>query len=295
MSELLEITTHYQVKYTNRDPVPIDAIVKSLLAYERLLSLTPKFIEKAYHGIQVVDVSVAVQSLESGSLLEDFAIRYVFKGQENFDQAKQVFDNMMQDNNALKLVVAAGVGAYMTYGVMSSMADNAPSIHIENNQHAIINIGGKAGLSEADIQAVLREVPDKKRLAKDAVLALSPAREDSSAGIEVDGFESLNISPEYIAEAPTEVLIPEPLEKIEMYQNVEIVIYASDRDKHNSGWAGMVPGIIDKRVKFEIGDHVKPTKLHGRTRVKADIDVISKFNKTKKGFIPYFVRVNQVN
>ncbi len=295
MSELLEITTHYQVKYTNRDPVPIEAIVKSLLAYDRLLHLTPAFIEKAYPGIRVVKVNVAVQSLESGSLLEDFAIRYVFKGQDNYDQAKQVFDNMMQDNNALKLVVAAGVGAYISYGVMSGMTNNAPNIHIENNQNAIITIGGKVGLTEADIQAVLQDVPDKKRLAKDAVQVIAPARADSSAGIEVDGFEQLKISPEYIAEAPTEVHIPEPQEKTVHHANVDVVIYASDRDKHTSGWAGMVPGIADKRVKFELGDHVDPVKLHGRTRVKADIAIISKYNKAKKRFIPYVVKVDRLN
>lgn len=200
----------------------------------------------------------------------------------------------MADNSALRTVAALGVGAFLTYGVMSANTDGGTTINIQNNQHSIINLGGKAGLSEADIQEVLNETPNKKRLANDAILALSPARSDSTAGIEVEGYEELNISPKYISEAPTEVIIPEPEEQTVRYNNVPILIHASDRDKHSAGWAGTVPGLVDRRVKFELSDSVNPAKLHGRTKIKADIQVSSKFNKQQKGFVPYLVEIKKI-
>lgn len=295
MNQTFEISTTYQVKYTNKAPVPIAEIVKSLQAYERILHLTPAFIEKAYAGIKIVEVEVSVRSLESGSLLEDYAIRYVFRGQANYDQAKQTFEKIMENNEALRLAVAVGVGAYLAYGVMSSMPNNAPSLHIENVQNSVITVGAKVGLSEEDIETVLKSTPNKKKLAKDAIQVLSPARSDSSAAIEVDGFDDLIMPPEAIAEAPKEYVAPEPDERTLDYSNADIVIYASDRDKHDLGWAGLVPGIVDKRVKFDLDSSIDPSKLHGRVRIKADISVVSKYNKAKKAFEPRLINVKKVS
>lgn len=50
MGKKLEMSTHYRIKYTNHDPIPIDSIVKSLLAYERIILLTPAFIEISISG-----------------------------------------------------------------------------------------------------------------------------------------------------------------------------------------------------------------------------------------------------
>lgn len=294
MDKTFEITTSYQVKYTNKTPVSISEIVKSLQAYERLLHLTPAFIERAYVGIRIVDVEVYVKTLESGSLIEDFAIRYVFKGEENYEQAKQAFLKIMDNNEALRLTVAVGVGAILTYGVVKAMSSNSPSLHIENVHHSIVNVGAKTDLSEHDIQSVLESMPDKKKIAKDAIDALSPARSDSSASIEVDGFDELTFTPEAIAEAPKEYIAPEPDEQTLSYTNVDLVIYASDRDKQTQGWAGLAPGIVDKRVKFELGADIEPAKLHGRVRIKADISVISKFNRAKKAFEPKQILVRKV-
>jgi len=286
MDKTFEISTSYQVKYTNKTPVPISEIVKSLQAYERFLRLTPAFIEQAYEGIKIVDVEVNVKSLESGSLIEDYVIRYIFKGEENYEQAKQIFLKIMDNSEALRLIVAVGVGSILTYGVVKSMSSNSPSIQIENVHNSIINVGAKTNLSEADINSVLESLPDKKRIAKDSIDILSPTRTDSSASIEVAGFNELTFTPEAIAEAPKEYISPEPEEQTTNYTNVDLVIYASDRDKLAQGWAGLAPGIVDKRIKFELGDDVDPKTLHGRVRVKADISVISKYNRRKRHFEP---------
>lgn len=294
MSNTFQVETHYQVKYTNREPLPIADIVQSLESYERLLRRTPAFIEKAFDGIRITQVDVYVASLESGSLTEDFLIKYVFKGQENYDDAKAIFDNIVQDNEVLRTTVALGMGAVLTYGVMQVLPAGAPTTHIEANNNNIINLGGSVDLSADDIHMILDGMVDKKKLSKDVVQVILPTKQDSSASIEIDGFSDINITPEFVSEAPSEYTAPEPDEKTVDYTNAEIVIYASDRDKTDKVWAGIVPGIADSRIQFNLMPGIDPKALHGKVRIKADISVISKFNKPKKIFKPRLVEIKRV-
>lgn len=294
MSNTFQVETHYQVKYTNREPLPIADIVQSLESYERLLRRTPAFIEKAFDGITVTKIDVYVSSLESGSLTEDFLIKFVFKGQENYDEAKEVFNKIMQDNEVLRTAVAVGVGAIITFGAIKILPAGAPTTHIEANNNNIITIGGQIDLSADDIHTILDKLTDKKKLAQDVVQVILPSRRDSSASIEIEGFSDLNITPEFVSEAPSEYIAPEPEEKTVEYNNADVVIYASDRDKADKVWAGIVPGIADTRVQFTLNPGIDPKALHGKVRIKADISVISKFNKPKKIFKPRLVEIKRV-
>ncbi len=79
-----------------------------------------------------------------------------------------------------------------------------------------------------------------------------------------------------------------------IYSNADVVIYASDRDKADKVWAGIVPDIADTRVQFILKPGIDPKVLHGKVRIKADISVISKFNKPKKIFKPRLVEIKLV-
>ncbi|WP_041523613.1 hypothetical protein [Gilvimarinus agarilyticus] len=289
------IETTYTIHYSNKKPVPIPEIIESLQNVERLLKRTPKFIEAAFQGINVTNVEVYVDQLYSGSLTENFIVKYVFRNKANYDKAKEVFDEIMTDNGPIKTVVAMGVGALLSYGAYKALGGpSAPPTQITAYDNNIINIGGQVKLDAKGIKAILESVKDKKSLAKEAVKVIAPAKADPDAEIEMSGFDELTISKDYIREVPKEYTPPIPSEKEEKYQNVRVVIYASDRDKAESSWAGIVPGVVDKRVKFTL-QGVDPKRLHGRTKVDADIVVISRYVASKKSYEAKVVEIHATN
>ena len=290
--QFFTLRTDYTINYTTKNPVPIPDIIASLKNIEKLIHRTPAFIEKAYSGIKVVEVIVYVDSLQAGSLKEKFIIDYVFKGQANYDKAKEVFDHMVKDNTAVRTVVALGVGGLITYGVMQALGSSNPSTHVTAYNNTIINVGADAKLSGEDLALILSTVKDKKQLAEQAIGAVKPAKSDPDSTIEMQGMNELTIDKNYIRDTPDEYVAPLPDEKDEKYSDIALVIYASDREKSDSTWAGTVPGLIEKRTKFVLADGVEPEKLHGKTRIYANVTVTSQYNRTKRKYEPKVVMIH---
>lgn len=289
------IDVAYSIKYETKKPVPIPEIISSLESLARLLKRTPAFIEKSFGDIQVVETEVFVAKIESGSLVEDFFVRYVFKDKGNYEAAKQVIDKIMSDNTAIRTVVAASMGALLMAGALSIIPKGGPNTHLEAYNNTIINIGATVGLQAGDIQAILDATGDKRSLARDAVHALRPARVDRGASITIPGFPAMDIPGAAISEAPEEYEPLPPTERTVSYSNADIVIYASDRDRSESGWAGIAPGIVDKRISMVLDITVDPAKLHGRTNVKADIVVLERYVPSKKKYEAKQIELLKVN
>lgn len=288
------IETTYKLKYTTKQPVSIPDIIRSLESTEKLLRRTPAFIEKAYDGISVSHFDVYVETLSTGSLLTDFVIKFVVK-EKNAEKFKEAWEGMMADNDTLKMVVAVGVGALATYGVMKTQPASAPTSHIEAYENSTVHVGNKVGLSGEEIIKILDKVSDKKTLAKEAIAFIKPARNDGKATIEMADIPDLTISHDFIDETPESYTPPVPDEKTESFSNVNVIVYASDREKTDQVWAGLLPGIVDKRTKFLLGEGINPKTLHGRTKFKADVEVLSHYIKSKKLYEPKEVLIEKVN
>lgn len=295
MSETFTVDVRYGIKYATSRPVPIPEIVASLESMARLLKRTPAFIEKAYGDIKVVETEIFVSKIESGSLIEDFIVRYVFKGIDNYEAAKAVADKIMSDNKTIHTIVSMGVGALMVFGVMQVIPDGKATPQLEAYNNTIINVGGELGFTAGDLKVLLDATSDKKALAKDAVQAFRPSKLDGDASIEIDGMDTLNVPSSAIFEVPEEYNPPVPDERETKYQNTEVVIYASDRDKSESGWAGIVPNLLDKRTAIILDAAVDPAKLHGRVRVRADIVIHERFVPSKKKYEARKIEIVLVN
>lgn len=296
-SNVAVISASYTVKYTNKEPVPISDIIRSLKSTERLLQRTPPFVEKAFKGVKVLDVKVFVEELESGSLYERFVIKYVVGGEENHEKLKEVIDTMM-NNGALKVVVASGFAALATYGVMSASSPGAPTTHIEDHSTNIVNIvtaGENSNLTGADINAILSNITDKKTLAKEAVDFIKPAKSDPHATIEMADIPELTIKKDFIKQAPSDYEPPVQQEKDESYDNVDVDIIASDRENYDKGWAGTIANLVNNRTKIELDDAVYPSKVHGKTKVRADVVITSRFQKSKKKYVPHLIHIKVVH
>ena len=202
MEKTYVIETSYKIKYTNKNPVPIAEIIDSLYNLEKILRRTPAFLERHYKGIKITNTEVFVSSVESGSLKEEFIIKYVFKSKENYEKAQEVIAQIIEDNEVIKILVAMGVSAMITWGVITAMSSNELKPTIEAYNNTIINIGADINFSAKDIEATLNALPSKKALVKEAINAVRPAKLENDATIEMGDMDRLEMPNKYIKEVP---------------------------------------------------------------------------------------------
>jgi hypothetical protein len=288
-----EVTTTYRIKYTTKNPVPISEIVSSLLSVEKLIKRTGPLVEAKYQGVEVHDIQVFVEAVETGSLKEWLVVRLICGSKENAEEAEKLLEKMVKDSGPLKILIALGVGAMVAYGVTKCNPNATHTSEFTNN--TIINIGAEMDISVGDVRAILDATPHHKRLARESVDFVRPAMSDPDAEIENIDVPNATIPANVIAEAPETYEPPEQDERETQYSNAPIVIHASDRDKRAQVWAGIVPGIVDHRIRFILEDNVDPARLHGQTRVNADITVVQRFNKETNAFEAARVHLRAVN
>lgn len=284
----------YKIKFTNKNPVTVDKLVDSLLAYERLIKRVGPFIEEAYSGVYVIDIDVLVLKIESGSLTDELLVRIIFKTPENYEKAKEVVATMFESNAILTSLVGVGVAAYIGFGVMNSIQGKSPTTHIEAHQGAIVQTGGTMNISEKAIDRILNKVSDKKTLSREAIAAIAPAHLEDGAAVEFNDSQELKITPEFVKESPSEYTPPELDQQNEVMTKTEVEIWASDKDSNTRAWAGIVPGKINKRIKFSLDEAVRADDVHGHRNIIADIMIVNAFDPAKKEYVPKHVEILHV-
>ncbi|MHA7915515.1 hypothetical protein [Alloalcanivorax xenomutans] len=290
MENTFTVQTEYKIHYTTEAPVSIDHVIDSLRSLERIIKRTGPFVEKAFEGVKVYDTQVYISEIKSGSLKDHFIVKYLCGGEENAEKAEELFNKMMEDSGGLKTVVSVGVGAVMMYGLMQLIPSGEPRKHTEAYNSVVIEAGADVNLSGESIREILEAQRDKKAIAKDAVDAVRPAKGDNSS-IRIEGFNKLTIPSNVVLEAPDEYEPPIPVEKEEKYQDVKVLISASDRDNNEKGWAGIVVGVAETRTKIVLADNLDPRDLHGRTQIQANVVVTSRYRKSKKGYSPQLIEI----
>lgn len=293
-SESNSVEIPYKVKFTNKNPIPVDKLVESLVAYEKLIKRVGPFIEEAYSGVYVIDIDVLVSKIQSGSLLEELLVKVVFTTPENYEKAKEVIATVLEGNRALTVIVGIGVAAYIGFGVKNAVQGVSPTTHIEAHQGAIVQTGGTMNISEKAIDRILNKVSDKKTLSKEAISAIAPAHLENDASIEFNESQDFKITPDFVKEAPSEYSPPELDEQNEVLKRANVEIWASDKESNTRSWAGIVPGKVDKRIKFSLDDAIHPDDVHGNRNITADIVIVSAFDKTKKEYVPKRVEILRV-
>lgn len=288
----------YKARFTINEPVPVDIAIKSLKSFEALLERTRLLVSMALDNVDIQSTEVFVKEVGEGSFIVDFLVKYVI-GEENRQKAEEIFESTLRNNAKVRTIVAIGVGAAMVVGAQALYSNLFPSApqqpSIEAYNSVIINAAGDVNISAEQIKEYQKSLKDSKKLAQETVNALAPARLTPNSEIEIDGLQNLKVHSEFINTVPETYQPPVPDEKEEPYSNINILIFASDKDRSESGWAGNIPSLFTKRVKFILGDDVQPSVLHGNVQVKADILVRERFNKTKRMYEPYEVLILAVH
>lgn len=286
----------YTIKFTNKEPIPIDVFAKALLAHENIIKRTGPFIKQAVPGISISGVEVLVVKIEAGSMREDLLVRILFGSKENYNRAIELAGNMFESNPLLTGAVCVGVAAYIWFGIKRAKDKEGgkPSVNIDAYRSVVAQEGSTINISGEKLHEILEGVSDKVALSKQSINAIAPAHLEDDASVEMSDNKNLRITPDFIKESPTVYPEEEPLQDNETKVKIEIEIWASDRENHTKGWAGTVPGIINRRIKFLLDESVDPNKLHGRRLVDADIVIRKELKPGKKEYVPVVVEVFKI-
>lgn len=293
-----EFFTSYRVRFTVESPVPVNIVIDSLKSHERLLKRSGKFLESVYDGLHITASTVYVEEISEGSWVADFLVKYVV-GEENEEQFRELFDNILRDNQKMRTAVAVGVGALLYAGAQalySSYVPDSPSQPaIEAHNSIVIQAAGDINIPEEKVQKFIEQNKNNKQVARDTIDALKPASVTPGSMMEVQGIPvSLTMSSEAIEALPADMSFIPPNEQDKTYDSIDIYISASDEDSGKKGWGGLVPDLFNNRVKFILNEDVNPKSLHGKRKVKASITVHEVYNATTNKYEARSVTINSV-
>lgn len=281
--------------YDTKNGIPIEDAIEQLKALNKIIGKQSTVVSSISEAA-IERTEIFVNELIEGSWQETLCIRLFFKSEEEYERFKKSCGDIdMKD--WVKVVIAMGLGAFLYYSVQQMLPKNEtkPQVNIEiNNNSGIVSLGKSIDLSEEQITKVIEKNSNPSKADKQAALdIINPAKNGGATKVKMAGYDELTIDQSAFESLPDEVPNQDGNERDQTYQNMDIYIYASDRDKTTIGWAGIVPDLFENRVKFELAEDVKPDKLHGRRKVKADIIVHEKYNNSKKEYKPYKVTITK--
>ncbi|HYE35497.1 hypothetical protein [Methylocaldum sp.] len=283
--------TVHHIEYTTREAVPVTEIIKSLQGFDKVVRELPNLANALVLDGAIVKVELYVQEIATGSLIEDFILRFFFKDEEGFHAwITTLREKTGMENSKVATVVIGGLltGA-LVYGVSLALPKDAPeaaTATINGNQNNVIHFVAETlnVTPDAFRQIMETSIRDKKMLAQGAVLAVHPAKSDKEATIVVDNNEQTIIEAKTIQAAPERFDPPQPESKVEEFSRAFIQIRATDLDNEKQGWRCIVPGLSESRVKMVLDPTVDRTKLAREVSVMANIAVTSKFNPEKRQY-----------
>ena len=124
--------TSFRISYTNREPVPVQEVIKSLQALQGILPKVPDLIE-GWLDVKISHGEFFIESLETGSLIEDILMKLYFANQEELD----AFMAKIRSNPMLRNSLAGlALGVLVTWGAMTALGSKTPANQVKERLSA---------------------------------------------------------------------------------------------------------------------------------------------------------------
>lgn len=277
MDDLI-LTASHEIYFSTRNEVPIADVVASLQAFEKIVRQLPQVLT-GLTGAEIEDIQVFMDELESGSLFERYLLKLVFKDEQELEKFLASIREKLKEKPVIRnVVIGSAIAGLVGYGLyVGAQVVRSPEAAktIQANNNVIINIGaGELNMTPEQFTAVVQAaVRDKKALAKDSIKLMAPARTDKGSTVTFDGNDHLVIQKETIQAAPSNIDIPQD-QLEEKFPDVDLHIRATNLDSTTQGWAGLIPGVVDRRIPIELAEGVDPKEVASRFKVRADVTVV---------------------
>ncbi|HDR1501800.1 hypothetical protein M8868_11330 [Pasteurella multocida] len=285
----LSISFPQQLYYSTTKPIHVSDVIKSLSGLNTLVKSTKPTLNTLLES-DICNIELFVKTIEEGSLLEETFIKLFFNSQAEYDAfLKKIHDKF--GDKAMKTtgaIILAVVGLFTLYGMYKAATASADNGTINNQSFNTINnyylasetwenAAKLTDMSPQDIKRVVEHtIRNRKAVAQGAIDVMSPTKDDENAELFIG--QNHKTEPPII---PREVVKATPHGKIEFssiedvvdYNDIDIQIRALDLDNPKKGWAGIIPNVIDYRVRIEVAKGINTNKLKINKTVRADVSV----------------------
>lgn len=284
----MELATRQSIYYSNKNHLPLEDVADSLLALKAVIEATPSVLERLQPGLHIHNVSVFVNEIRAGSLLEDLVVKFIWGNQEKLDSTVQALRQEIKADSLLgnRTLVGAIIGALITGGGIYLLSKQNGAEEQKQALQAtqnifIVNGANIAGVTEEEFRSVIQgTLAGNEHLPKQALRVVRPAKREADASIVLNQDPQTTIDHRAIRAMPTSPPEEETSETIEDFSEVEIQIRAIDLDSTKRGWAAVVPTISGRRTKMHLDPHIRVHDLLGKTAVNGDITVIFQRDET---------------
>lgn len=284
-----------RIVYNTKKPVPIKEVIIALQGLEGLLKPVAHVLQELT-GVKIDRSEFFIQSLETGSLIEECIVRFFFKDKARLDEFVQ---KLGEEKGMRAMVLTAAVVGLAGYGLyLATGSKPAPTIQVTNSV-IIQNGAGAMGIEPKAFEAALVAAAsgNKKAIAESALKLTSPVRADPGSAITMSGGSAqaqdcLSIPYEAVAEAPARIEL-QPNERVEEFKAAELEVRAANLDSRKQGWAGKL-GTRDERLPIELDPAVSESDLFARTRVQVDAALVFKEKGHSRELKPARIYIRKV-
>lgn len=269
------------VRYETEGSVSIDELIDALSSFRTIAIDGVGLFPELYNGLIVEHIEVRVREITHESPLKEvFWIALFVAFQEDLTrEVPEIFESTTGVGvpDRLEAVFTAAAMITLYYGVetvqkiVSDRFGRAKTLAAFDR--LVDDLAKATGKTPEAIRKLLEErykkAGDLHRLARKALAFFRPSKSNSNAPIE---FGKKRIERDVILEIPQDFAFEDAASKdvgVE-FRDEEIEIHAQDRDKSATGWAGLIPDKMTKRVRMKLVDDVTADQLWQRGRVRAD-------------------------
>ncbi|AKM06639.1 hypothetical protein [Pelagerythrobacter marensis] len=293
----------FRVRYLTEDPVPVRDIIESLRGIETVLAETGRLLPKFVDGLIVDGIEIKVREIAQESPLRElFLFTLVVAFQKDLeDGVTEVIEAttgyaVPANLEALVTVVALivvfyGVGTIRDL-VMGPVVDGPARTRLKG---LIQELSDETGKTPEQIKKVLDERYGEptmmKRVANAASRFFTPSKRLDSAPVEVNDRE---IDHETVQDIPAPYLIEheQDFKPTRNFFDVELELHAQDKDHAGRGWAAIVRGVTERRIRLKLMEDVDPSDLWNKDRVQGDVTI--KYERVGDKLNPIEVQLNNV-
>lgn len=279
----MDIQVSHEIIYDIEDAAPIADVIDSLVATERVSKQLGGFLEGCVDGLGVESIDLSIQRVTQESpLREIFVFTLYIAHQEDLESEvsgiiEKLFGSPVPEYDT---IITVSLLILMFYGadyVFRRFHRSSESVHIKAQMDSLVTeLAEKTGTPEETIRSVLGDKFNGNKLRALGGAALRFFRPSKRRGNAKIRSGTKIINEETVAEVPGDVAEQEiePDETSDYFSDVEIEIHAQDMDSVRQGWAAIVPGYVDHRVKMLILPPTSADEVYTRAKIRGDIVVI---------------------
>lgn len=269
------------VRYETEGSVGIDELIDALSSFKTAAIDGAHLFPALYDGVVIEHIEVRVSEISHESPLKEvFWIALFVAFQDDLTREvpglfESITGTAVPEHLEATFTVLTLITLYYGIEAVQKIAAHkfGRSKSIEAFDGLIDELATSSGKSRDAIRRALEErykrAGDLNRLARKALAFFRPSKKNDDAPIQ---FGTRRIERGVVREIPQDFVFEDAASKdvSQDFEDKEIEIHAQDRDKSNSGWAGLIIDSMDKRVRMKLVDEVTSDQLWQRERIRGD-------------------------